>query len=165
MSRGLLAALAPAACLSLAAPAAAAEPPAPVVHPARDLSRPVGGYWAPGERPRPRPNDGHWNIMIGSILVPLGAVGVAAAAVGVWYTAPTRCEDLTSFTAKECRGLYAFSWVRVGYSALMAVSGAAILAHGLVQRRRYRRWEAEGNFVLRPGVLPLGGGMWLGARF
>ena len=113
--------------------------------------RAPGGYWSPGERPVPEPPDGEWQIITGSILLPLGVLGTSAAAAGVYVTDTSRCQRLNDgLDAESCAALYTFSWVRVAYSSLMATSGAVILGIGLVRRKRHRQWQSQRMFAVAP---------------
>jgi len=108
-----------------------------------------GGYYRPGEVLERSPVDGQRNIVVGSILVPLGTLATVTSAVGIWMTAPEHCvERLGSAGATiedpaSCRGVFTFNVIRVTYGGLMLISGSVILAIGLVQRQRYRRWREE----------------------
>lgn len=138
-----------------AAPAAPRQPPAPTVThdvPAADYEAESGvapgGYHGFGvilERPPP---DGHNRIVVGSILVPLGAIATVSSAVGTWLSVPAHCAERLAATgveadAERCQGLFTFNVIRVSYGALMLASGATILALGIIQRERYRKWRHE----------------------
>ncbi len=127
----------------------ALAPPAPEV--GRD---PIGGYWAPGERPRVAPPDGRWEIGVGSAMLSLGVVGAAAAGAGVWATAPDRCGATTGLSPETCRSLHVLSWVRIGYGAALAAAGAVLLGVGLRRRARRRAFDANRDFALRVGLGP-----------
>ncbi len=134
---------------------------------------PPGGYFSGGvlvERPPP---DGERRILIGSILVPLGALATISSAVGVWLTVPEHCArrlaplGLQIDDPSRCNGVFIFNITRTTYGALMLMSGATILGIGLVERQRYRQWrrrhgmKAELRPVLAP---PLGGPAQVGLR-
>jgi hypothetical protein len=135
------------------------EPPAPSAEPVPTATHDVpaddfeseqgvapGGYHGHGvilERPPP---DGHNRIVVGSILVPLGTIATVTSAVGTWLTVPQHCARRLATVgieadAARCQGLFAFNVVRVSYGALMLASGATILALGILQRERYRKWR------------------------
>jgi hypothetical protein len=130
-----------------------------------------GGYYGHGvilERPPP---DGRNRIIVGSILVPLGAIATISSAVGTWMTVPSHCAERLSAagieaTASKCQGLFTFNVIRVSYGALMLGSGATILALGMIQRERYRKWRHEHGMQARlEPTIDLGGrGASLGLR-
>lgn len=141
----------------VAAPVAPTEPSAssrsaPATHdvPADDFeaepSLAPGGYYGHGvilERPPP---DGRNRIVVGSILVPLGTLATISSAVGTYMTVPAHCAERLGAagieaTASKCKGLFTFNVIRTTYGALMLASGATILALGIIQRERYRKWR------------------------
>lgn len=107
-----------------------------------------GGYHGHGvilERPPP---DGRNRIIVGSILVPLGALATVTSAVGTWMTVPDHCgERLRGLgieaTADRCQGLFTFNVIRTTYGALMLGSGATILVLGMLQREKHRKWKHD----------------------
>lgn len=118
-----------------------------------------GGYYGHGmilERPPP---DGRNRIIVGSILVPLGTLATVTSAVGTWLTVPRHCADRLATVgieadAARCQGLFTFNVIRTTYGVLMLGSGATILALGLLQRHRYRRWRAEHGMRARLRLEP-----------
>ncbi|RMG94300.1 MAG: hypothetical protein D6705_16655 [Deltaproteobacteria bacterium] len=132
-----------------------ATPPAP--NAPKVGEEPIGGYWAPGERPRVAPPDGRWEIGVGAALLSLGAVGAGAAGAGVWATDPARCDRVTRLDASSCRSLHVLSWVRVGYGIGLAAAGAALLGVGLRRRARRRAFDAGRDFAVTGGPLGVRG--------
>lgn len=107
-----------------------------------------GGYYGHGVILERAPPDGQRRIIVGSILVPLGTIATVSSAVGTWLTVPAHCERRLGAAGIEadgsrCQGLFTFNLVRVSYGALMLASGATILALGIIQRERYRKWRHE----------------------
>jgi hypothetical protein len=129
---------------------APAEPSATHDVPADDFESELGGapggYHGHGVILERAPPDGQRRILVGSILAPLGAIATVSSAVGLWLTMPQHCTRRLGSTgieptAAHCEGLFAFSVVRVSYGALMLGTGATILALGIIQRERYRKWK------------------------
>ncbi|MCH9680476.1 MAG: hypothetical protein K0V04_03500 [Deltaproteobacteria bacterium] len=117
-----------------------------------------GGYHGHGvilERPPP---DGHRNVVLGSILFPLGLVATVTSGLGTWATVPQHCvRRLASIGvnvsgADRCQGVFAFNVVRTSYGALMLISGSVILALGLGQRAKYRAWRQDHG--MRASLVP-----------
>ncbi len=130
-----------------------------------------GGYHGHGvilERP---PVDGQRNLVVGSILFPLGTIATITSGVGAWATVPAHCvRRLASIgieisSPDRCQGLFAFNVVRTSYGALMLVTGAVIMALGLRQRAIYRKWRHDHG--MRATLLPTPGrrGATLGASW
>jgi hypothetical protein len=158
-------------------PSAPAPAPEPATHdvPADDFEAESGlapgGYYGHGvilERPPP---DGRNRIIVGSILVPLGTIAVISSAVGTWMTVPAHCSERLGATgieatAAKCQGLFTFNVIRTSYGGLMLVSGATILALGMIQRERYRKWRHEHGMRARvePTLDLAGRGASLGLR-
>jgi hypothetical protein len=113
-----------------------------------------GGYYGHGvilDRPPP---DGRNRIIVGSILVPLGALATITSAVGTWMTVPDHCAERLGAagieaTASRCQGLFTFNVIRTTYGALMLGSGATILVLGMLQREKYRKWRHEHGMKAR----------------
>lgn len=129
------------------APAATHDVPADDFETEAGLS--PGGYYGHGvilERPPP---DGRNRIIVGSILVPLGTLATISSAVGTYMTVPSHCAERLGAatgieaTASKCQGLFTFNVIRTTYGVLMLGSGATILALGMIQRERYRKWRHE----------------------
>lgn len=107
-----------------------------------------GGYYGHGvilERPPP---DGRNRIIVGSILVPLGTLATVTSAVGTYLSVPSHCAERLGAagieaTASKCQGLFTFNVIRTTYGALMLGTGATILALGMIQRERYRKWRHD----------------------
>jgi len=130
-----------------------------------------GGYHGHGVILERAPPDGRSQIVVGSILVPLGILAAASSAGGVWLYAPAHCEErLASIGTpiKEggsCTGAFTLNVIRTTTGALMLASGATILAIGLVRRERYRKWRighglrARVEPVLSPGRRGAMGGL------
>ena len=118
------------------------------------------------------PNDGYRNIVVGSILVPLGTIATVTSAAGVWLTVPAHCTErlaglgVTIDDPSSCSGVFTFNVIRTTYGALMLASGAVILSIGLVQRQRYRKWRLEHGMRARltPTLGPTRGGAAAGLR-
>lgn len=155
----------------------AAAPAEPATHdvPADDFEAESGlapgGYYGHGVILERAPPDGRNRIIVGSILVPLGTLAVITSAVGTWMTVPAHCSERLAAagieaTAAKCQGLFAFNVVRTSYGGLMLASGATILALGMIQRERYRKWRHEhGMRAQVDPTLDLGGrGASLGLR-
>lgn len=155
-----------------------AEPDPSATHdvPADDFEAELGvapgGYHGHGvilERPPP---DGQNRIIVGSILVPLGAIATVTSAVGTWMTVPEHCARRLGAAgieadAARCQGLFTFNVIRVSYGVLMLGTGATILALGIIQRERYRKWRHEHGMRARvePVLgLPSRGSASLGLR-
>lgn len=107
-----------------------------------------GGYHGFGTILERAPPDGHNQIVVGSILVPLGTIATVSSAVGTWLSVPGHCAERLGAAgiqadAKRCQGLFVFNVIRVSYGALMLGSGATILVLGLLQRERHRKWKHE----------------------
>lgn len=120
-----------------------------------------GGYYGHGvilERPPPT---GRNQIVLGSILVPLGTIATVSSAVGTWLTVPQYCGERLAGVGIEadearCQGLFTFNVIRTTYGALMLVSGGTILVLGLLQRERYRKWRREHGMRARLEPGPAG---------
>lgn len=142
--------------------------PAPEIR----LDQGLGGYHRPGEILEREPPDGHRNVVLGSILVPLGTIATLSSAVGIWLTVPEHCTErlagagITIEDSSKCSGVFAFNVARTTYGALMLASGAVILSIGLVQRQRYRAWRLEHGMRARltPTLGPMRGGAGAGLR-
>ncbi|MEZ4450722.1 MAG: hypothetical protein R3B09_14670 [Nannocystaceae bacterium] len=122
----------------------------------------IGGYYEGSEVREREPDDGDKQILIGSILAPLGALR-AASGVGMLVAAqPGRCQDYYGKNASEstCSGLRIYSGIRIGLGGLMLATGAVLLSLGLVQRRRHREWKRRYGVAAAPG--PLRGGVGFG---
>ncbi|MCA9651397.1 MAG: hypothetical protein H6712_22645 [Myxococcales bacterium] len=156
-------------------PSDRATEPVPTPAPASDeidLSQGIGGYHRPGEILEREPNDGYRNIVVGSILVPLGTIATVTSAAGVWLTVPAHCTErlaglgVTIDDPSSCSGVFTFNVIRTTYGALMLASGAVILSIGLVQRQRYRKWRLEHGMRARltPTLGPTRGGAAAGLR-
>jgi hypothetical protein len=131
-----------------------------------------GGYHGHGVILERAPPDGQNRIIVGSILVPLGAIASVTSAVGTWLTVPQHCAERLSSVGIEadsarCQGLFTFNVVRVSYGVLMLGAGATILTLGMIQRERYRKWKLERGMRARvePMIgLPSRGSASLGLR-
>lgn len=158
-------------------PVSSEDPPAPAATqthdvPADDFEREglaPGGYYGHGvilERPPP---DGKKQIVLGSILVPLGILAAVSSGVGVWMTVPQHCVARLGSVGSsiedpaQCQGLFIYNVINASYGALMLVSGATILGIGLVKRDRYRKWRARHGMQawLRPARGGAFGGLQL----
>ncbi len=130
-----------------------------------------GGYYGHGVILEREPPDGRSQIVVGSILVPLGTLAAVSSAGGVWLYAPAHCEErlarLGTPLAEDgsCTGAFTLNVIRTTTGALMLASGATILAIGLVRRQRYRKWRNEHGLrarvepVLSPGRRGAMGGL------
>jgi hypothetical protein len=131
-----------------------------------------GGYHGHGVILERAPPDGQNRIIVGSILVPLGAIASVTSAVGTWLTVPQHCAERLGSVGIEadsarCQGLFTFNVIRVSYGVLMLGTGATILALGMIQRGRYRKWKLERGMRARvePMIgLPTRGSASLGLR-
>jgi hypothetical protein len=136
------------------------EPPAPSTAPASTHDVPAddfeaesgvapGGYYGHGVILERAPPDGRNRIIVGSILLPLGTIATVSSAVGTYMTVPSHCAERLGAatgieaTASKCQGLFTFNVIRTSYGALMLGAGATILALGMIQRERYRKWRHE----------------------
>jgi hypothetical protein len=133
----------------------------------------IGGYGDAFDlRGRP-PRDGEDEVLAGSIVLPLGILGAASSGVQLWLSMPGHCESRwgslgSTPTAEQCKGVYAFSIVRVVHSSLMAASGAVLLGIGLHRRKKYREWHrgsATSGLVVSPWLSRTGAGLGLALRF
>jgi len=121
------------------------EPAPPPGAPATDHG-PIGGYGDQFDlRGRP-PKDGEDEVLAGSIVLPLGILGAASSGVQLWLSMPGHCKERWGKLGNEpsddqCKGVYAFSIVRVVHSSLMAAAGAVLLGIGLHRREKYKRWK------------------------
>lgn len=108
-----------------------------------------GGYYGHGVILERAPPDGRNRIIVGSILLPLGTIATVSSAVGTYMTVPSHCAERLGAatgieaTASKCQGLFTFNVIRTSYGALMLGAGATILALGMIQRERYRKWRNE----------------------
>lgn len=108
-----------------------------------------GGYYGHGVILERAPPDGRNRIIVGSILVPLGTLATVTSAVGTYMTVPSHCAERLGAatgieaTASKCQGLFTFNVIRTTYGALMLGTGATILALGMIQRERYRKWRHD----------------------
>lgn len=108
-----------------------------------------GGYYGHGVILERAPPDGRNRIIVGSILVPLGTLATVTSAVGTYMTVPSHCAERLGAatgieaTPSKCQGLFTFNVIRTTYGALMLGTGATILALGMIQRERYRKWRHE----------------------
>lgn len=123
-----------------------------------------GGYHGHGVILERAPPDGRNRIIVGSILAPLGTIATVTSAVGTWLTVPQHCgRRLASVgieaDASRCQGLFTFNVIRTTYGVLMLGSGATILALGIIQRERYRKWRHEHG--MRARLEPALGGLRL----
>ncbi|MCB9700351.1 MAG: hypothetical protein H6711_00500 [Myxococcales bacterium] len=128
---------------------------------------PPGGYYELGEVREREPNDGETNTLVGSILFPLGLLRAGAAVAILVTAAPGTCQERygTGISDRSCQSLRTYGWVGIGYGGLMAVTGAAFLGIGLVQRSRHRTWKIRNGVTLAPLLRPSGGGLSLSIRF
>lgn len=116
-----------------------------------------GGYWDVDKSRGREPADGEDEILAGSIIFPLGILSVGSSAATVWLSTPGHCESRwqslgASPDRDQCKGLYAFGWVRLAYGSLMIITGAALLGVGLHRRRKHAEWEK--GYALRPRIDP-----------
>lgn len=116
-----------------------------------------GGYWDVDKSRGREPDDGEDEILAGSIIFPLGLISVGSSAATVWLSTPGHCESRwqslgASPDHDQCKGLYAFGWVRLAYGSLMIITGAALLGVGLHRRRKHADWEK--GYALRPRFDP-----------
>ena len=116
-----------------------------------------GGYWDVDKSRGREPADGEDEILAGSIIFPLGIISVGSSAATVWLSTPGHCESRwqslgASPDRDQCKGLYAFGWVRLAYGSLMIITGAALLGVGLHRRRKHDEWEK--GYALRPRIDP-----------
>jgi hypothetical protein len=168
-------------------PASQDEPPAPEPEPAAPAPPPrhddaaanaaasggLGGYGDAFElRGRP-PRDGEDEVLAGSIVLPLGILGAASSGVQLWLSMPGHCQERWGKIGKpptedQCKGVYAFSIVRVVHSSLMAVAGGVLLGIGLARRKKYRAWkrgEVSARLDWAPWISRSGAGVGLAVRF
>ena len=147
------------AALRVAVAAAVAAPPAP--------EEVIGGYYERSELREPEPEDGEGRVMIGSILLSLGALRVGVSAGSIVTMAPGRCQEIYGAAASErtCAGLRTYGYVGVGYGSLMVVTGAVFLGWGLVLRGRYQSWARRRGVAIAPLPLERGAGVGVGLRF
>jgi hypothetical protein len=107
-----------------------------------------GGYYGHGVILERAPPDGRKQIVLGSILVPLGILAAVSSGVGAWMTVPRHCvRRMSALGAQiddpsQCRGLFTYNVINASYGVLMLTSGAVIMGIGLVKRERYRKWRA-----------------------
>lgn len=121
-----------------------------------------GGYWDLDAGKGREPPDGDEQIIVGSILVPIGLVTAGSAVAFVWLSTPGACAERwaaagASPTPQQCKGLYALGWFRVAYGSLAAITGAALLGIGLHRREQHRRWKRGISFA--PWLSRGGGGL------
>lgn len=127
-----------------------------------------GGYYRRGQLHGREPPDGYRNVVLGSILVPLGAIATVSSAVGIYLTVPAHCTErlpaigLNIEDPERCKSVFAFNVVRTSYGALMLITGGVILGIGLVQRQKYKSWREKHG--LRAWVVPAGRGGAAGLR-
>ncbi len=126
-----------------------------------------GGYWDLDAARGREPPDGDEQIIVGSILLPIGLITASSAAGFIWLSQPGACADRwaglgASPTPQQCRGLYGLGWARVAYGSLAAVTGAALLGIGLVRREKHRRWKR--GIAFSPWISRGGGGLSLMLR-
>ncbi|MEZ4381035.1 MAG: hypothetical protein R3A79_06785 [Nannocystaceae bacterium] len=126
-----------------------------------------GGYFEFGEIREREPEDGDKNVLIGSILFPLGFLRAGAGAAMLVTAAPDRCKQSYGEGVRDstCSGLRIYSWVGIGYGGLMLVTGAVFLGWGLSQRSRHRAWKRRNNIAVAPMIGRDGGGLRFGLRF
>jgi hypothetical protein len=117
-----------------------------------------GGYEDLGRSTRGRePPDGDDEVLAGSIIFPLGIISVGSSAATIWLSAPGHCESRwqslgASPDHDQCKGLYAFGWVRAVYGGLMVITGAALLGVGLHRRHKHALWKR--GYASRPRIVP-----------
>ncbi len=120
-----------------------------------------GGYYGHGVILERAPPDGRQQIVVGSILVPLGTLATVSSGVGTWLYAPDHCQERLAAVGTvvedpdSCRGVFTLNAIRTTTGALMLISGATILAIGLVKRQRYRQWRERHG--MRAGRAPFVG--------
>lgn len=133
----------------------------------------VGGYWDMDRTRGREPDDGREEIIVGSILVPIGIIAVSSAAATVWLSAPGHCQERWASvgaapTADQCKGVRVFGIIRVSYGSLMVVTGSVLLGIGMHRRERHRKWERGGVAIqgrLTPWFGGGSGGLTYTARF
>jgi len=157
-----------------------APAPAPRPRPGHDdaaaraaASGGIGGYDDAFDlRGRP-PRDGEDEVLAGSIVLPLGIIGAASSGVQLWLSMPGHCQSRwgslgSTPTSQQCKGVYAFSIVRVVHSSLMAAAGAVLLGIGLHRRKKLKEWRRGGatsGFTVSPWFSRTGAGLGLAFRF
>lgn len=126
-----------------------------------------GGYYHLDENREREPDNGDKKTLVGSILVPLGALRLGLG-VGMYVMAsPRYCNRIygANITDKSCQGLQVYGLVGVGMGGLMAVTGAVFLAWGLTQRAKHNRWMREHGMAVAPMLGRDVQGVTLGFRF
>lgn len=136
----------PARAVFRSAPPPEPAPPPSAPGPAATDHGPIGGYGDQFDLRGRKPKDGEDEVLAGSIVLPLGLLGVASSGVQLWLSMPGHCQERwgklgNEPTADQCKGVYAFSIVRVVHSGLMAIAGGVLLGIGLHRRERYKRWK------------------------
>jgi hypothetical protein len=114
-----------------------------------------GGYWDAERARPPEPKDGEEEVLVGSIILPIGIISAASSAAMVWLSTPGHCQQRWATIdahpdASACKGVYAFGWVRITYGSLMVITGAALLGVGLHRRHQHQAWDRR--YALRPRV-------------
>ena len=111
-------------------------------------------------------------MLAGSIVLPLGILGAASSGVQLWLSMPGHCKERWGKLGNEpsddqCKGVYAFSIVRVVHSSLMAAAGAVLLGIGLHRREKYKLWKRGTAALPRIDgwIDRRGGGIGVGLRF
>jgi hypothetical protein len=149
-----------------AALAAALASPAdpPPLSPDNDIP---GGYLGSEDLRGSEPDDGQNRVTLGSILFSLGALRLGAGVFGYVSATPQYCAQVygMSVADKTCSGLRVYGLVGTGLGGLMTVTGAVILALGLMQRQRHREWLQGRSVSLGPWLGPQQHGVAFGFRF
>lgn len=126
-----------------------------------------GGYLDSEDLLGSEPDDGQNKITLGSILFSLGGLRLGAGVVGYLTASPDSCAQRygASVSDNTCAGLRIYGIAGMGLGGLMAVSGVAILATGLVQRQKHRAWLRERGMAFGPWLGPHAQGLSFGLRF
>jgi len=120
-----------------------------------------GGYFNSPEDPERAPQDGERNLLIGTILLPLGSLQLAGGILTAILGMQPRCSELFDYSDSSCNGMVGYGATGASLGGLMAITGAVFLGIGLSQRGNHRRWKRQRGQAARLRV----GGTGLVFRF
>ncbi|MGB1276756.1 MAG: hypothetical protein ACPG77_13490, partial [Nannocystaceae bacterium] len=102
-----------------------------------------GGYFNSPEDPERAPPDGERNLLIGTILLPLGSLQLAGGLLTAILGMQPRCGELFDYSDSSCNGMVGYGATGASLGGLMAVTGAVFLGMGLSQRGKHQRWKRK----------------------